>query len=50
VIAIGLGSAETIVIAATLQMAGAVVGVTLARLPGLPDRDEAARPPPARRA
>ena len=50
VIATGLGSAETIVIAATLQMAGAVVGLTLARLPGLPDRDEAARPPPARRA
>jgi predicted MFS family arabinose efflux permease len=50
VIATGLGSAETIVIAATLQLAGAVVGVTLARLPGLPDRDEAARPPSARRA
>jgi predicted MFS family arabinose efflux permease len=50
VIATGLGSAETIVIAATLQVAGAVVGVTLARLPGLPDRDGAARPPPARRA
>ena len=50
VIATGLGSAETIVIAATLQMAGAVVGLTLARLPGLPDRDEAARPPRARRA
>ncbi|HKP21156.1 MAG TPA: MFS transporter [Thermoleophilaceae bacterium] len=50
VIAIELGSAETIVVAATLQMAGAVVGVTLARLPGLPDRDAAARPPSARRA
>ena len=50
VIATGLGSAETIVIAATLQMAGAVAGVTLARLPGLPDRDAAARPPSARRA
>jgi predicted MFS family arabinose efflux permease len=50
VIATGLGSAETMVIAATLQMAGAVVGVTLARLPGLRDRDEAARPPTARRA
>ena len=44
VIATKLGSAETIVIAATMQMAGAVVGVTLARLPGLQDRDEAARP------
>jgi predicted MFS family arabinose efflux permease len=50
VIATGLGSAETIVIAATLQVAGAVVGVTLARLPGLPDRDGAARPRSARRA
>jgi predicted MFS family arabinose efflux permease len=50
VIATGIGSAETIVIAATMQMAGAVVGVTLARLPGLPERDEAARPPRARRA
>ena len=49
VIATGLGSAETIVIAATLQMAGAVVGVTLARLPGLPERDAAAPPPSARR-
>jgi len=50
VIATELGSAETIVVAATLQLAGAVVGVTLARLPGLRDRDEAARPPSARRA
>jgi predicted MFS family arabinose efflux permease len=50
VIATGLGSAETIVIAATMQMAGAVVGVTLARLPGLPERDGAARPQRARRA
>jgi predicted MFS family arabinose efflux permease len=50
VVATGLGSAETIVIAATLQMVGAVVGVTLARLPGLPARDEAAGPPRARRA
>ena len=50
VIATGLGSAETIVVAATLQMTGAVVGLTLARLPGLPGRDGAARPQPARRA
>jgi MFS family permease len=50
VIATGLGSAETIVIAATLQMAGAVAGLTLARLPSLPDRDGAARPRSARRA
>jgi hypothetical protein len=50
VIATGLGSAETIVIAASLQIAGAVTGITLARLPGLPDRGGAARPQPARRA
>ncbi|MET0615260.1 MAG: MFS transporter [Thermoleophilaceae bacterium] len=50
VIAAGLGSAETIAIAATMQLAGAVVGVTLACLPGLPERDGAARPQPARRA
>jgi MFS family permease len=50
VIATGLGSAETIAIAATMQLLGAVVGVTLARLPGLPDRDGAARPQSARRA
>jgi predicted MFS family arabinose efflux permease len=50
VIATGLGSAETIAIAATMQLLGAVVGVTLARLPGLPDRDAAARPQSARRA
>jgi len=50
VVATGLGSAEAIVMSATLQMVGAVVGVTLARLRALPARDEAARPPPARRA
>jgi predicted MFS family arabinose efflux permease len=50
VIATGVGSAETIVIAATMQVAGAAVGLTLARLPRLPERDEAARPPSARRA
>jgi MFS family permease len=49
-IATGLGSAETIVIAATLQMAGALAGFTLGRLPGLPDRGAAARPRPASRA
>jgi predicted MFS family arabinose efflux permease len=50
VIAEGLGSSETLVIAATMQMLGAVVGVTLARLPGLAERDEAAPPPAARGA
>jgi predicted MFS family arabinose efflux permease len=50
VVATGLGSAEAIVLAATLQMLGAVVGITLARLPGRPDRGEAARPGSARRA
>jgi predicted MFS family arabinose efflux permease len=49
-LATGLGSAETIVIAATLQLAGAVVGVTLARLPARPARDAAAPPGTARRA
>jgi MFS family permease len=50
VLATGLGSAETIVVAATLQMFGAAVGVTLVRLPGRPARDAAARPRSARRA
>jgi predicted MFS family arabinose efflux permease len=50
VVATRLGSAEAIVVAATLQVVGAVVGVTLARLPGRPARDEAARPPSARKA
>jgi predicted MFS family arabinose efflux permease len=50
VVATELGSAEAIVMSATLQMLGAVVGLTLARLRALPARDEAARPPPARRA
>jgi predicted MFS family arabinose efflux permease len=46
----GLGSAEALVMAATLQMVAAVVGVTLMRLPGRPARDAAARPSAARRA
>jgi hypothetical protein len=46
----GLGSAEALVMAATLQMLGAVVGVTLMRLPGRPARDAAARRSAARRA
>jgi MFS family permease len=49
-VATGLGSAEALVMAASLQLAGAVVGVTLARLPGRPARDAAAPPPRARRA
>jgi len=50
VVATGLGSAEALAIAASLQISGAVAGVTLARLPGRPARDAAARPAPARRA
>ena len=46
----GLGSAEALVIAATLQMVAAVVGVALMRLPGRPARDAAARRSSARRA
>lgn len=49
-LATGLGSAETLVIGASLQMTGAVVGLTLAHLPGRPARDAAARPASARRA
>jgi predicted MFS family arabinose efflux permease len=46
----GLGSAEALVLAGTMQLLGAVVGFSLARLPGLPARDAAARPEPAGRA
>jgi MFS family permease len=49
-VATGLGSAEALVMAASLQIAGAAVGVTLARLPGRPVRDAAAPPGSARRA
>jgi predicted MFS family arabinose efflux permease len=49
-LATGLGSAETIVVAATLQLLGAVVGITLARLPARPARDAVAPPGSARRA
>jgi predicted MFS family arabinose efflux permease len=49
-LATGLGSAETIVVGATLQLLGAVVGITLARLPARPARDAAAPPGSARRA
>ena len=46
----GLGSAEALVLAATLQIVAAVVGVTLMRLPGRPAQDAAARRSAARRA
>jgi predicted MFS family arabinose efflux permease len=46
----GLGSAEALVVAATLQLMAAAVGVTLMRLPGRPARDAAARRSSARRA
>jgi predicted MFS family arabinose efflux permease len=49
-VATGLGSAEALVVAATLQILGAIVGVTLARLPGRPARDAAAPRSSARRA
>jgi MFS family permease len=50
VVATGLGSAEALVMAASLQMVAAVVGVTLIRLPGRPARDAAARRSAVRRA
>jgi MFS family permease len=49
-VATGLGSAEALVMAATLQIVAAVVGVALMRLPGRPARDAAARRSAARRA
>jgi predicted MFS family arabinose efflux permease len=49
-VATGLGSAEALVVAATLQIVGAVVGVTLVRLPGRPAPGEAAPRSVARRA
>ena len=45
-----LGSAEALVLAATMQLLGSLVGVSLARLPGLPARDAAAPQGSARRA
>jgi MFS family permease len=50
VVATELGSAEALVVAASLQITGAVVGVTLMRLPGRRARDAAARRTAARRA
>jgi predicted MFS family arabinose efflux permease len=49
-VATGIGSAEALVIAASLQIAGAAAGLTLARLPGRRARDAAARLGSARRA
>jgi predicted MFS family arabinose efflux permease len=49
-VATGLGSAEALVIGASLQITGAAAGLTLARLPGRPARDAAARLGSARRA
>ena len=46
----GLGSAEALVVAATLQMVAAAVGLTLMSLPGRPAQDAAARRSAARRA
>jgi MFS family permease len=45
-----LGSAEALVLAATMQLLGSLVGFSLARLPGLPARDAAAPQGSARRA
>lgn len=50
VVVTGLGSAEALVVAATLQLLGAAVGVALMRLPGRPALDAAARRSAARRA
>jgi predicted MFS family arabinose efflux permease len=46
----GLGSAEALVVAATLQIVAATVGVALMSLPGRPAEDAAARRSAARRA
>jgi predicted MFS family arabinose efflux permease len=46
----GLGSAEALVVAATLQIVAAAVGVALMSLPGRPAQDAAARRSAARRA
>jgi MFS family permease len=46
----GLGSAEALVVAATLQIVASAVGVALMSLPGRPAQDAAARRSAARRA
>jgi MFS family permease len=45
-----LGSAETLVLAASVQLIASLVGVLLMRLPSRPARDATARPSAARRA
>jgi MFS family permease len=45
-----IGAAETLVLAAGMQLLAAIVGITLARLPGRPVRDAAARRNVPRRA
>lgn len=45
-----IGSAEVLALAAGMQLLGAAVGFTLARLPGRPERDAAAPRAAARRA
>jgi predicted MFS family arabinose efflux permease len=49
-LATSIGSAETLVVAAGMQLLGAAVGVTLVRLPGRRARDAAAPPRAAGRA
>jgi predicted MFS family arabinose efflux permease len=49
-LATSIGSAETMAVAASMQLLGAVVGVTLARLPGRRGPDAAAPRAAARRA
>jgi hypothetical protein len=49
-LAASIGSAETMAVAAGMQLLGAAVGVTLVRLPGHRVRDAAARRSAARRA
>jgi MFS family permease len=49
-LATSIGSAETLIVAASMQLLGAAVGITLARLPGRPVRDAAAPRSAARRA
>jgi predicted MFS family arabinose efflux permease len=49
-VATGLGSAEALVVAATMQVLAAAVGITLVRLPRRPGRDAAAPRAAARRA
>jgi len=49
-LATSIGSAETLVVAASMQLVAAAVGITLVRLPARPVRDAVARRSAARRA